>query len=88
MGFLPSGIFFRTASRIEIYVCTSTSLGVVAIARGRIRIFILSGFQGAFDVLLAHAGNNSLIDDCFSALPGADQVSAFVLWLAESYRGL
>ena len=81
---LGFGFSFRTASRIELYVCASTSLGVVAITRGRIPNVDLVWFtQGAFDVLLAHAGNNSLIDDCFSALPGADQVSTFVLWLAD-----
>ncbi|MNY73947.1 hypothetical protein D3C86_2128560 [compost metagenome] len=65
----------------------TTSQGVVTVARGRIANTDLVWLaKGALDVLLAHAGNNPLIDDRFSAFFGADQVSTFVLGLADDSR--
>jgi len=70
---LGFGFSFRASSRIKLYVCASTSFGVVAITRGRIPNADPVWFaRGAFDVLLAHAGNNTLIDYCCPALSGAD----------------
>jgi hypothetical protein len=42
-------------------------------------MFTLSGLPRRFRRPVGSC-RHALIDDCFSALPGADQVSAFVLW--------
>ncbi|WP_338802743.1 hypothetical protein V9L13_13410 [Pseudomonas sp. RSB 5.4] len=63
---------------------TAASFQVVSIARRRrSNIHLVRFAQSAFNILLAHAGNHSLIDDRCAALPGIDQVAAFVLQAAN-----
>ncbi|MNF95568.1 hypothetical protein D3C84_783300 [compost metagenome] len=84
---LGFGFSFRASPLIELNVCAATSLGVVAVTRGRVSNADLVWLaEGAFDVLLTHAGDHTLIDDRFATLPGIEQVSTLVFLLADHDR--